>query len=152
MADFLIAHKKLSINEGGYANDPKDKGGETWKGIARNFHSDWEGWKIIDEYKRKQGFPGNLKKDKRLPDMELTFYKKRFWNVIRGDEISSQEIANMIYDDAVNTNCPPAIKKAQIVAFGLIGTNSEKKEAAKSLGIVYGRMDNKTLNKINNSL
>ncbi|RYD50653.1 MAG: hypothetical protein EOP52_13405, partial [Sphingobacteriales bacterium] len=36
MADFLTAYKRTAVAEGGYANDPDDLGGETYKGIARN--------------------------------------------------------------------------------------------------------------------
>ena len=37
--------------EGGYANDPADSGGETYKGISRNNWPSWPGWKLIDEAK-----------------------------------------------------------------------------------------------------
>ena len=35
-------------HEGGYVFDPDDSGGETYKGVARKFHSKWEGWSKID--------------------------------------------------------------------------------------------------------
>ena len=35
MADFRLAYKKIEAAEGGYVNDPDDKGGETYKGISR---------------------------------------------------------------------------------------------------------------------
>lgn len=37
MADFDKAHLEVMGNEGGYANNPVDAGGETYKGIARKF-------------------------------------------------------------------------------------------------------------------
>jgi lysozyme family protein len=39
-------------HEGGYANHPADKGGETYRGITRKHNSEWEGWRYIDEVKR----------------------------------------------------------------------------------------------------
>lgn len=39
-------------HEGGYANHPADKGGETYRGISRKANPDWVGWKYIDEVKR----------------------------------------------------------------------------------------------------
>lgn len=33
----------MLIHEGGYSNDPIDLGGETYKGIARNAHPNWQG-------------------------------------------------------------------------------------------------------------
>ena len=37
MANFEEAYKKTSDFEGGYVNDEDDAGGETYRGIARNF-------------------------------------------------------------------------------------------------------------------
>ena len=34
--------------EGGYANNKNDKGGETYKGVARNYNPHWGGWVQID--------------------------------------------------------------------------------------------------------
>lgn len=47
--NFLKSYDILIKHEGGYVNDPDDKGGETYKGIARKFNPDWKGWKIIDK-------------------------------------------------------------------------------------------------------
>ncbi len=41
--------------EGYYANVTGDKGGETYMGVARKLHPDWEGWKYIDAYKEMHG-------------------------------------------------------------------------------------------------
>ena len=42
-------------HEGYYANVEGDRGGETYMGVARNLHPDWEGWKYIDAYKETYG-------------------------------------------------------------------------------------------------
>ena len=60
MADFKKALTETLRHEGGYVNDPKDPGGETYKGISRKNHPDWEGWNIIDEKKILSSFPINL--------------------------------------------------------------------------------------------
>lgn len=52
MANFQRSFSKTSVFEGGYANNPNDKGGETYRGIARNHHPKWAGWKIIDTYSK----------------------------------------------------------------------------------------------------
>jgi len=62
MADFDKYYPILLKAEGGYASAEfaakyNDKGGETYKGIARNFNPAWEGWAIIDAYKAKNGIP-----------------------------------------------------------------------------------------------
>lgn len=54
--------------------------------------------------------------------------------------------AAMIYDNAVNIGYKPAIKMAQETAFGI-----ENENQAKAIGITYGgRMDQKTIDKLNN--
>ena len=52
MADFRLAYKKIEAAEGGYVNDPDDKGGETYKGISRKANPDWDGWISIDQIKK----------------------------------------------------------------------------------------------------
>jgi lysozyme family protein len=149
MASFEIADKLTSINEGGYANDGSDRGGETWKGIARKMHPQWEGWSFVDWYKKHPGFPSVLNKSDRLEELRKSFYKINFWDQIKGDELLFQEIANQIYDDAVNTSPVPAIRKAQNAAFGLSEDLKEKDYMIKNIGITYGKMDTVTLNKLN---
>src|ERR1035441_4044145 len=51
VADFNAAHQQVMGNEGGYANNPADAGGETYKGIARKFWPQWCGWKYVDGVK-----------------------------------------------------------------------------------------------------
>lgn len=134
MSNFNFSYDKTAINEGGYANDSADAGGETWKGIARKMHPSWAGWAIIDSYRSKPGFPGILKNDQHLDGLVKEFYKTNFWQVIRGDEIISHEIAASIYDSAVNMGPKQAIILAQ-----------------RSLGVPEtGHMDNLTLDKLNN--
>lgn len=116
MADFKTAHVKVAANEGGYVNDKNDRGGETWKGIARVMNPQWPGWKVIDSYRNDSRFPAILKT---LPDLErevLAFYKAYYWNVIKGDDLKHQEVATSLYDSAVNMGPKQAIKLAQRAA------------------------------------
>lgn len=133
MADFLISYKSTSKNEGGYANDPKDRGGETWKGIARNFFPKWAGWNIIDYYKTFPDFKKRLAQDDGLELLVQKLYRVEFWDKIKGDEIKNQKIANSIYDSSVNLGVKAAIKLAQ-----------------RSLGLTEtGVMNMQTINKLN---
>lgn len=78
--------------EGGYVNDPNDRGGETYKGVARNANPGWPGWKIIDQLKRR-GFvtaaqinaalKGNQEMD-RYVDM---LYKARYFDTVVGGTV-----------------------------------------------------------------
>lgn len=104
MADFLKAHKIVMINEGGYSNNPNDRGQETFCGISRKNFPDWDGWDIVDKYKLTNAatFPAILETDPSLKEMIVTFYRAYFWDGLRLGEIESQEIATELYDTAVN--------------------------------------------------
>lgn len=119
MADFQIAHRETMGNEGGYANNPNDRGGETYKGIARHYHPRWQGWPILDRVKTgivnqpKYGtseyfaWAKHLNKalavDPMIQKYVLAFYKAEFWDRSHLSEFPSQGLANLIYDLNVNT-------------------------------------------------
>jgi lysozyme family protein len=118
MADFNAAHKKVMGNEGGYANNPADAGGETYKGIARNFWKNWGGWKYIDgvkanavpqpaygttAYRNHVAYlSGCLAGLTSLQQMVLDFYKQNFWDKYRLPEVNDQSVATWLYDHVVN--------------------------------------------------
>jgi len=134
MANFERAFLKTAAFEGGYANHPDDKGGETYKGIARNMWPQWGGWKIIDRYKTSPHsskqmsavLGGNIE----LEDMVEAFYRAHFWNKIKGDDLNNQLTADNIYDFAVNSGVSRAIKYAQRIVNveedGIIGAKTIK--------------------------
>ena len=101
MADFNEAFRHTLKNEGGYANDPDDLGGETYKGVSRVHHPGWAGWGLIDGQRQVSGFPKILRYDKALDQSVRAFYLAEFWDKIRGNELGSQIIANEIFDTAV---------------------------------------------------
>lgn len=100
MADFKSAYAITMAHEGGYANNPNDTGGETWKGIARKKHPDWPGWEIVDQY--KHDIPMNLNSAPGLQPLVESFYKAKFWDFLKLDQINNQKIANELFDTAVN--------------------------------------------------
>jgi len=131
MANFIEAFRLIMDHEGGYVNDPDDPGGETYKGVARKMHSKWEGWTTIDLLKRQSGFPANLERDAELREMIGTFYLNQFWNRIQGDEITNQQVAESIFDFAVNAGVQTAVVLAQMVvnakADGVLGAETISK-------------------------
>lgn len=133
MANFLTAHPKVHKNEGFYGDDQDDSGGETLWGIARKMNPQWEGWTIVDKHREEKGFPGILKNNTTLIKLKESFYKREFWNKLRGDEILDQAIATELYDSAVNIGVKPAIKMLQ-----------------KTLALIQtGVMDDATIEKLN---
>lgn len=119
MAKFEIAEAITGRNEGGYANNPADTGGETYAGIARNYWPKWEGWKIIDSFKQS-GLKtatqiNNAAKVTRTPLHLLIsqFYKQNFWDVNKLDHFNDQQLANTVYDFGVNSGTGRAAKFLQ---------------------------------------
>ena len=109
MADYATAHGRTDVREGGYANNLDDRGGETYRGVSRRWHPKEDIWAIIDSYKGMPGFPGTLDSDPKLPGLVDDFYEREFWDRIHGDEISSQVIADELFDTAVMMDVPDAV-------------------------------------------
>lgn len=127
MAQFAPAYAIVKRWEGGYVNDPADKGGETYAGISRRFWPSWPGWEIVDSAKP-------LKRNAKLPQLDFVvehFYLQ-LWNEGNFQKINSQDVANILFDFRVNSGAT-AIKKVQ-----------------QLLGVIPdGRMGNDTLKAIN---
>jgi lysozyme family protein len=102
MADFKTAYQIVMTNEGGYANNKSDRGGETYKGVSRKNFSTWQGWPIIDAAKTKFNFPHSLAAIEELQKMVLSFYKENFWNRLNLDLVNDQKLANELFDTGVN--------------------------------------------------
>ena len=137
MAQFSIFFPLLAHNEGGYvspeeAEKKHDSGGETYKGIARAKHPDWKGWGIIDSYKPQATFPRVLDNDHTLQDLILSFYKGEFWDVLSGDAILNQSIANFMADWGANAGPSVPIKHVQKV-LGFEGIDQDGKMGPKTL-------------------
>jgi lysozyme family protein len=113
MADFEKAFDHTMTEEGGYVHDPDDAGGETYRGIARKFHPDWQGWNIIDALKRAPHFPKCLDRDSNLQIMIRSLYKQLYWDRFQGDNIPIQEIAEEMFDTGVNMGVHRAVKFLQ---------------------------------------
>ncbi|WP_104694772.1 glycoside hydrolase family 108 protein [Helicobacter equorum] len=122
MANFEISEDKTLKWEGGYANVVGDKGGETIFGIARAMNPHLKLWNDVDNYKKALA-PFNKSKYKELEilckgnvqfvEEMKNFYRKQFWDPIKGDKINDQDIANAIYDFAVNSGVRRAVLVAQ---------------------------------------
>lgn len=113
MADFNIAYEKTARAEGGYANNPADKGGETWNGISRKYHPKWAGWATIDVAKKQANFPKNLAANSQLSANEKVFYQTTFWDAMRLSQCPDQSVAEELYDTAVNMGVGKAVSFLQ---------------------------------------
>lgn len=113
MTNFEICYTNTNQLEGGYANNKNDRGGETFRGIARNIWKGWNGWAIIDAAKSSPNFPECLDENEELENMVRNFYHLNFWNAINGDKISNVDVAKEVYDNAVNLGVATSIKFLQ---------------------------------------
>ena len=135
MAEFDIADRVRSDNEGVYQHVLNDKGNTpvmgTYAGIAPAFHPQWAGFRTIKRhidsmvkmprwgtsecerwvaYLNKQ-----LSLESNLQRQVKEFYRREFWDKYRLGEIANQTIATWIYDHAVNAGAR-GIKWAQEAA------------------------------------
>lgn len=94
--------------EGGYAFDPDDRGGETYKGISRRYNPTWSGWVVIDRYKGKtNGFENGyscLYKDESLDRDVRDFYFQEYWRRPNFDDVDEvfPLLAEKMFDTGVN--------------------------------------------------
>lgn len=143
MANFNDAFDKVIKHEGGYSNNPHDKGGETFMGVCRKFYPNLKIWKTIDEIKKKYvdknaiRVINNLKNTPEHLTEIKNVYKTNYWNKLYLDEIYSQRIAETLFDDAVNRGTVAAIKTAQkILKLKISGKMSkELRETLKTYGV-----------------
>lgn len=101
MASFDPAYTRLSANEGGYVKHPRDKGGETYRGVARNSHPKWPGWAKIDRMKKAGATKTTLDADPELKRMVKEFFRDTYWKNF--GPIANQSIAMILFDWAVLT-------------------------------------------------
>ncbi len=115
MANFELAVSKILEREGGstYTNDPEDPGGETKFGISKAAHP-------------KEDI-ANLTEDR-----AKEIYRANYWDPIRGDDVERQDIAEVIFDTAVNMGVYTAIRMTQKAA----GTYPDGIMGVKTLGVL----------------
>jgi len=115
-ASFEAALEKLDVYEGGYSDDLLDAGRETYRGISRRYHPNWEGWRVIDDAKfDATNFPENLSSISWLEKLVCKFYYDNYWCKFLGTEISYSysKVAEELLDQSVNLGVNNAIVNLQ---------------------------------------
>lgn len=112
MANFKEAHAITQASEGVYSNDPTDRGGETVYGIARKSNPHWDGWELIDQmttvleplnaHQMAEAMNELLSDTDEVLERAEDLYKEKYWDVLKLDDMTSQKIANELFDTAVN--------------------------------------------------
>jgi len=109
MSYFNIAIEKLLKVEGGYANNPSDRGGETNYGIAKKYHP-------------------NLDIKNLTRDAAIQIYKKEYWDPFNFDLLLNPDVATAALDTVVNQGQGAGAKyiqrAANVAEDGKIGAQS----------------------------
>lgn len=95
-AKFVKAVTAVLENEGGYANNPADPGGETKYGIS------------------KRSYP-NLDIKNLTKDQAIDIYYRDFWVPIRADKLEDERLSMHYFDVAVNSGKGRAIRILETV-------------------------------------
>lgn len=95
MADFTVFFPTLLKHEGGFVNDPVDPGGATNKGVT------FQTFKA--HAKTLLNVEPTLDNLKNLTDEQAgKIYKIEYWDKVHGDDIKTQDLANIVFDFYVN--------------------------------------------------
>src|SRR6056297_3531322 len=87
MASFEIAVRETLEKEGKFANHWADKGGKTMYGIT-------------EKVARDRGYTGKMKDLSK--DTAIAIYREEYWDILNLDYVSSQTLANELFDTGVN--------------------------------------------------
>jgi len=114
MANFKIANKLTRISEGGYSDVYEDNGNWTGGKIGNGVLI---GTRYGISAPVLMAYLGRVPKVDEMKNLSeetaSKIYKKNYWDVVCGDEIINQDIANQIYDMAVTSGPGTAIKMAK---------------------------------------
>jgi len=113
MAEFGVSYLRTLGHEGGYSNLYADRGGETWRGIARVIWPMWDGWVMVDQEKAQGGeFEKRLACRGDLDAKVRAFYQSNFWSQ-HSLMLLPQSIADKVFDIGVNCGLSVAGKVVQ---------------------------------------
>lgn len=135
--DYVRALAFTSSAEGAFANVVGDKGGITFKGIARTYNARWDGWRIIDKALEQypelktpyNKAPESVKKlneilnaSDELSYLVIDFYFENYFKKVGADRIGGK-LAVILFDISVLMGCHRASKTLQKVANRYFGCN-----------------------------
>ncbi len=122
MAAFETALGIVLRHEGGYVNDANDPGGETKYGISKRQYPEMDIRNLTE-----QG-AGRI-------------YRRDYWEAIRGDDIEAQDLAENLFDFAVNAGVSRAVRMMQ----KLVGVSTDGLVGPLTLRAMH-EADGRTLN------
>ena len=114
---FEKALKHMLEFEGGYANDPEDSGGETFRGISRKNWPGWPGWRLIDQakadgYRSAKSVNFHFEGEEAMAGLVAEFYRANFWRPFERLGLP-ERLTGKLFDTAVNVGPGRAAKLLQ---------------------------------------
>lgn len=105
LIDMILQH------EGGFVNDPEDRGGFTYRGITRKNFPDWKGWQIVDANLPLKN--GQIIKNQDIEQYVREFYYDNFYRPMKIDEIDNILISGHLLCHGVNAGIKNSVKILQ---------------------------------------
>lgn len=120
---FMRDAPRLLDIEGGYVNNPNDKGGETLFGISRVYNPQWDGWRLVDSLRPRSPantalFIATIESSKVLKQKALDFYRREFYTPVMPASAAGRVdgvIASELFDQAVHFGPRRAVRHLQRV-------------------------------------
>ena len=109
---FEQAVAKVLDHEGGFVDDPADRGGMTFMGISRRWFSDEPLWEKIDALLSEGRNPNEAMDE--LRDDVKDFYRREFWDKY-GCETLPESIKERHFDFTINAGAGSSTKIIQIL-------------------------------------
>ena len=133
MADFDKYAPTLKRWEGGWANDPDDRGGATMMGVT------------IATFRRFFGAERTTEELRQITEEQWRKVMKSFWDNCKGDEIRNQSIAEIFADWHINAGVY-AIKRVQktfgLKIDGIVGNQTLAALNREDSAVVFDRIKN----------
>jgi lysozyme family protein len=105
---FPLALTYVLRSEGGYVNNPHDKGGATNHGITQRVYNAW-----------RVNHGNKLRSVALIDDEEVaSIYRYQYWDAVRGDELPAG-VDYAVFDAAVNSGPVHAAKWLQLALGGI---------------------------------
>lgn len=88
-------------------------GYESFMGISYNENPNWNGWKLIEEYRRSSMFPSNALNDENLILLVKLWYKEEYWNYFKLNKIIDRILQFELFQQAVKIGKEQTTKHIQ---------------------------------------
>ncbi|MCC7442753.1 MAG: hypothetical protein IT285_14050 [Bdellovibrionales bacterium] len=114
MARFEPALAAVLLREGGFVNHPADRGGATNMGITLA---------TLSQFRGRTASVADVQSLKREEASRI--YRRNYWDALKLDDIASQALAEMLFDQAVNAGVRAAARRAQACVNRLVPANQK---------------------------